>query len=114
LRFNPGVTKQEVEFPLLQLRHGVEDVLALQPKTEVQKRILGEIGEEWPNLWERLVFPDDELRLEALDILLRLVKGIRGRLAEGTRNLVALIEMAMQNIKEEQGQVIVAYLGQML
>ena len=49
-------------------------------------------------------FPDDQLRLESLEILLRLVKGIRGKLSEFTRDVVELAETAMQEIQEAQGQ----------
>lgn len=114
LQFDPPFAAEKAQFPLGQLQQGVQDVLALKPQTEVQKRILGELGEEWPSLWERLVFPDDQLRLESLEILLRLVKGIRGKLSEFTRDVVELAETAMQEIQEAQGQEIIAYLCQIL
>lgn len=105
---------EELEFPLLQLRQATEHVLALKPTTEVQRTVLGELKEEWPYLVERLHFPDDELRLEALEVLGTLVKRIRGKLAEETRELKELLEEAEQSIKENQGRGIVAYLGEVL
>lgn len=114
VNFNRPVAREEVEFPLMQLRHAMEGVLALRPTTEVQKRVLGDLQDAWPSLFELIRFPDDELRLEALDILLKLVKGIRGKLAEQTQSLRVLIESAQETICEQQGQVIIAYLGETL
>jgi ATP-dependent helicase/nuclease subunit A len=104
----------EVEFPLSRLDHATQMVLSLRPTTEVQRKVLAELSEEWPRLAELLSFPDDELRLEALEILLKMVKGIRGKLAEQTQDLKELIEGAEQAIREKQGQVIVAYLSEVL
>jgi ATP-dependent helicase/nuclease subunit A len=115
LDFNRPMAREEgVEFPLLQLGYAVDRVLSLKPTTEVQKRVLDDLKEQWPGLLELMQFPDDEFRLEALDILLKLVKSIRGKLAEQTQGLRELIESAQETIREKQGQVIIAYLGEVL
>ncbi|HHT68219.1 MAG TPA: UvrD-helicase domain-containing protein [Firmicutes bacterium] len=114
LDFRRPLEPVEEEFPLEQLYDAVRNVLALQPTTEKQAQVLGDLQDQWRGLAELLAFPDDELRLEALDVLLKLVKGIRGKLAEQTSHLKALIEEARQNILEAQGQVVVAYLGEVL
>ena len=91
--FDYAFSEDEVEdFPLFQLRQAAAWVLALKPTTEVQERILAELAEEWPALADLLAFPDDGLRLEALDVLLNLIKKIRGKLAEQTREFRNLIE----------------------
>lgn len=115
LDFNyPFAEDESAEFPFFQLCHAAEQVLALDPTTEVQTRVLAELAEEWPSLADLLSFPDDELRLEALDALLKQVKKIRGKLAEQTQELRELIETAQGNIKEQRGRVILAYAGEIL
>lgn len=113
--FDYAFSEDEVEdFPLFQLRQAAAWVLALKPTTEVQERILAELAEEWPALADLLAFPDDGLRLEALDVLLNLIKKIRGKLAEQTREFRNLIERAQGIIKEKQGRMILAYVGEIL
>lgn len=110
----PKGVARETEFPLSQIRHATEQVLLLHPTTEVQRNALSEIKEEWPRLAEHLHFPDDELRLEALATLSTLVRRIRGKLAEQTKELKDWLEVAEQTIKEKKGQEIVAYLSEVL
>lgn len=115
LNFSRPATKAAgTEFPLLQLHHAVDRVLSLQGSTEVQKRVLADLGDQWPYLSELASFPDDEARLEALDILLKLVKGIRGKLADQTQELRNLIEETQAAIYEEHGQANIDYLGEIL
>lgn len=115
LSFSRPVARAEgMEFPLLQLHHAVGAVLSLQGSTEVQKKVLGDLADQWPHLSELASFPDDELRLEALDILLKLVKGIRGKLADQTQELRNLIENTLSAIHEERGRANIAYLGEIL
>ncbi len=115
LNFNRSREDRDIaEFPLLQLQFAMEEVLRLQPTTAVQTQVLSELQDQWPSLWNLLSFPDDELRLEALDVMLKLVKGIKGKLAELTQELRELIVIAQEGILEEQGQVVIGYLGQVL
>ncbi len=115
LYFNrPLARTQELGFPLLQLHHAVDAVLSLQGTTEVQRRVLDDLADQWPHLAELASFPDDELRLEALDVLLKLVKGIRGKLADQTQELRNLIEETQAAIHEEHGKANIAYLGEIL
>lgn len=63
---------------LRQLERAVEEALLLTPATAVQQAIFQELQAEWPALRDLLSTPDEDLRLEALEILLDLLKGIRG------------------------------------
>ena len=115
LRFNRPLDDQEPEeFPLLQLRNEVEQVLRLVPSTPTQQRILDGLRTDWPSIWDLLALPEDDLRLEGLELLESSVKGIRGKLADEVVPLKELIISARQVIAETNGRLIIAYLGEVL
>ncbi|HOQ74015.1 MAG TPA: UvrD-helicase domain-containing protein [Limnochordia bacterium] len=114
LRFQRSFPEPLGEFPLQELEHRTEQVLRLTPSTPRQGEVLEQLAEEWPYLRELLRLGDADLRLEALEILQKLVGGIRGKLAEHTAALKVLIASAQQIITEGRGRVILTYLGEVL
>ncbi|HHT42899.1 MAG TPA: UvrD-helicase domain-containing protein [Firmicutes bacterium] len=102
------------EFPLRQLERAVEEALLLTPATAVQQAIFQELQAEWPALRDLLSTPDEDLRLEALEILLDLLKGIRGKLAAQLSTLKETIAYAQKVIQASRGIAIIAYLGEVL
>jgi len=114
LRFERAFSEPLAEFPLLPLEAEVKKALAIVPSTARQREVLAELAEEWPYLVELLRLPDDNLRLEALEILRRQVGKIRGKLAEEVRALKELIAFAEELIAEGKGRAVVTYLGQVL
>lgn len=116
LNFNqvPKLQVTFADFPLQTLLTTVDKVLSLTPSTKVQGAALTELAEEWASLSDLLVYPDDDLRLEALDLILTIVKKIRGKLAEETQELRDLVEIAKQDINERKAQEIIAHLGGLL
>lgn len=102
------------EFPLLQLETEVGQVLSLIPTTATQERILSGLKAEWPSIWQLMVLPDEDLRLEALDLLENALKGIRGKLASEVVPLKDLITLARQGIAELKGREVIAYISEVL
>ena len=102
------------DFPALQLSHAVEGFLSLTPATEVQRRVMGELQKEWPRIKANLHFPDDELRLETLQVLSGLIKGIRGKMSEYTASIKELIAFGQGSIYQRKGIEVVNFLEKVL
>jgi ATP-dependent helicase/nuclease subunit A len=114
LRFQRSSAEPLAEFPLAELAAAVQETLRLTPSTAAQEQVLAELAEEWPYLGDLLDMPDDDLRLEALEILEKQLKRIRGRLAEHTASAKELIAAAKEIIEEGKGRAVLDYLGRVL
>lgn len=114
LNFRRPLESAADDFPLLQLKSEVQRVLTLPAGTDAQQRLLTELKAQWPELWEKLVLADDDLCLEALEILSSLLKGPRGKFREALAPLKDLIASFQQQIAEKKGRVVIQYLGEVL
>lgn len=116
LDFARFITQEESlsEFPLLQLKSQVEEALQLQPSTNTQKLALEGLQMEWPSIYGKLNHFDDDLRLEALELLMDFVKKIRGKLADEILPLRELIGFAEQGIYSNKGAMNISFLAGIL
>ncbi|NLJ81163.1 MAG: UvrD-helicase domain-containing protein, partial [Firmicutes bacterium] len=81
----------------LQLAEAVDEFLALNPRTPLQKDVMEAWSHEWPLLQTSLFSGNPHLQLEALGILEDYLKKISGGLAQKT----VLIKKRIEIIKEQ-------------
>lgn len=114
LRFQRPFPGPLEEFPLAELEREVEQALRLRPTTARQEEALAELNEEWPYLRELLRMADDDLRLEAMEVLDKQFKRITGNLGKQIADLKDLIARAKGIIIEGRARIVLSYLGQVL